>query len=87
MARRRRFKSDPYIQRQALAFRVFGEIRPLLDRFVLRVWLHEDAPPTEIVCPDRAVALDQIERMKLGDMEEYEDYARPGLAALEREAF
>jgi hypothetical protein len=76
MPRHRRFKSEPYVRRQAMAFRVFGEIRPLLDRFVLRVWLEEDAPVREIVCSDRALALRQIEIMKLGDMAEYDAYAR-----------
>ena len=76
MPRHRRFKSEPYVRRQSLAFKVFGEIRPLLDRFVLPVWLEEDAPAREIVCSDRALALRQIEIMKLGDMAEYDAYAR-----------
>ena len=76
MPRHRRFKSEPYIRRQSLAFKVFGEIRPLLDRYVLPVWLEEDAPAHKIVCSDRALALRQIEILKLGDMAEYDAYAR-----------
>lgn len=74
---RRRFKCPKYVRRQALAFRVFGEIRPLLNQFVLPVWLYEDGPPAEIVCVSRAVAQGQMERMKLGDMEQYEASVRP----------
>ena len=69
---RRRFKSPPYVRRQALAFRIFGEIRPLMDRVVLPVWLYEDGPPTDIVCESREIALRRIEIMKQGEMEEYE---------------
>jgi hypothetical protein len=75
---RRRFKSAPYVWRQELAFKVFGEIRPLMDQVVLRVWRHEDSEPTEIVCSCREVALREIEMTKRADMEEYEASARQG---------
>ena len=71
----RRFKSAPYVQYRPLAFRVFGEVRPLMDRCVLPVWNTEDGPPREIVCESVDVAGRQQEMLREGDLAALEAYA------------
>lgn len=73
---KRRFKSAPYVRRVPLAFRVFGEIRPRLNMVVLRVWNYEDAPPDEVNCDSKKVALHRMELIREADMIAYDSYAR-----------
>lgn len=66
------FKSKPYVQYAPLAFRVFGEVRPFMDRCVLRVWDTEDGPPREVVCDTMQAAKRQRATMIEGDMLAFE---------------
>ena len=55
-----------------VAFRTFGEVRPLMNRSVLPVYGDPDAPPLEIVCDTREVALALKARISEADMAEFE---------------
>ena len=72
----RRFKSPRYVHRPPLAFRVFGEIRPLHTMVVLPVWSREGAPPDEMACSSHAVAEQVRRRLIEADLAQYEAYCR-----------
>lgn len=57
---------------KVVAFRTFGEIRPLMNRFVLPVYDDPNEPPFEIVCDTREAALMAKERLIEMDMRDFE---------------
>lgn len=71
-----RFKSSKFVHRPPLAFRVFGEIRPLHTMVVLPVWCRDGGPPEEMSCSSRAVAEEVRRHLIEADREQYEAYCR-----------
>ena len=67
-----RFKSSHTPTRKSVAFRTFGEIRPLHGRYVLPVYYADSAPPMEIVCDSMEAALAGKRRLHEADMAEFE---------------
>jgi hypothetical protein len=72
---RSRYKSQPYRHRQALAFAVFGDIKPLLSNYVLRVWMYDDEDPVCFTCPTLDIVAREKARIIQGDLEAYDAYA------------
>ena len=61
-----------------VAFHTFGDIRPLLNRYVLPVYGDPGSPPHEILCDSVAAALALKARLTESDRIEFErlDIAR-----------
>ena len=59
-----------------VAFRAFGEVRPLLNRYVLAVYGNSETPPREIVCDSMEAALALNERLTEADLAEFERSAK-----------
>jgi hypothetical protein len=68
--RRHKGRSTPAFPR--VAFRTFGDVRPLLTKCVLPVYGDPNAPPFEIVCDTMDVALAVKERIREADRSEFE---------------
>src|SRR5437660_1011592 len=64
--RSRRYKGR--CQGAAVAFHTFGDVRPLLDRYVLPVYADPGAPPLDIVCDTMEAALALKERIMQADL-------------------
>lgn len=56
-----------------VAFRTFGEVRPLLNRYVLPVYAGLRSPPREILCDSVEAALALKARLTEADRIEFED--------------
>ena len=57
----------------SVAFRTFGEVRPLLNRYVLPVYAGPGAPPREILCDSVEAAIALKARLTEADRIEFED--------------
>ena len=55
-----------------VAFRTFGDVRPLLNRYVLPVYSDPGMPPWEIVCDSMAAALAHTDRLREADLADFE---------------
>jgi hypothetical protein len=66
--RRHKGRSTPAAKH--VAFRTFGDVRPLLTKYVLPVYGDPDGPPFEIVCDTMDVALALKERITEADQAE-----------------
>jgi hypothetical protein len=68
--RRHKGGSTPAAKR--VAFRTFGEVRPLINRYVLPVYGDPDAPPFEIVCDTMEAALGTKEGVREAGLAEFD---------------
>jgi hypothetical protein len=57
---------------KSVAFRTFGEIRPLHTKWVLPVYSDPAAPPLEIVCDTLEMAIRHRERLREADLADFE---------------
>lgn len=74
-----RYKGRSARVAKLVAFHTFGEIRPLMNRFVLSVYDDPDDPPFEIVCDTREAAVMAKERLIEADMRELDAYVAAAL--------
>ena len=72
MANRSRYKGRSTPAARPTAFRTFGEIRPLLNHFVLPVYGDAAEPPFEIICDTLDAAVAHRERLREADLAEFD---------------
>ena len=75
-AMRRRHDAKPERPRNRLMSVVLGEVRPRLDKYVVRYWIADDWPMKEIVCDTKEAARRAQEILRIGDLMELEAHWR-----------
>jgi|HubBroStandDraft_4_1064222.scaffolds.fasta_scaffold1235354_1 hypothetical protein len=70
-----RYKGRSTLVVKPVTFRTFGDVRSLLNRFVLPVYADPGTPPCEILCDSMEAALALKERLTEADRIEFERLA------------
>jgi hypothetical protein len=71
-----RYKGRSAPAARPTAFRTFGDVRPLMNRWVLPIYDDPDAPPLNVVCDTLEVALSHKAQMIEADRIEFERLRR-----------